>query len=444
MLAEEAGVPPLKGHNGPIVAAAISRDGRRVITAGDTTVRLWNTRAFADPAIMLQSNSVRSVSYDAAGHRVLTANADGSAQLWNAETGKLESNVNRKVSDSSVLDSGVTRIRAGAGGAREVTLRGAVSQDFAPVVSSDGRRLVVVYGNDHDLHLVDATSGSDIALLKGHQGKITSAAFRPDGRLVVTTDQQGVAILWDGATGELLATFEKFETASHASAFSPDSKILAIAAGPSAYLFNAETRTAGKVLRGHEREITALAFSPDGTRILTGSRDNLAALWDVASGKPLAYYRGHSGPIIQAAYRRDGRQVATTSEDGTARLWPVDLFSAVERLRPRELTAEERRRYGLDQVESTSDDAPKVAISPAPGTPIGRAVPSPHRQLPRSRRREPPLCGKWSTDVRLLAASGRRRPAGPDCGFSCNAALRVRQPRDSRHRNHRPMPSTAR
>ncbi len=463
MLAQEPVVPPLKGHNGPIVAAAISRNGRRVMTAGDTTVRLWDTLAFADPAIVLESNGVRWLAYDSTGGRVLGLGGNGSARIWDAETGKeiraignfkalgelqsarfdpdgarivtaargasivvdgkevnssavhvwnaatgaeivvlrdhridatdarflgdgprlltisegsrtsytWDSNGNRKVSEASDDDTGLTRIWNAASGALEVTLRGAVSRDIAPAVSADGRRIVVVYESEQDLHLVDANSGNDIAVLKGHHAKITSAAFSPDGRRVVTTDQEGVAMLWDGATGEFLATFDKFETACQGSAFDPDSKTLAIIAGPSVYLFDAATRLPGKALRGHEGLVTAVAFSPDGSRLLTGSRDKLAALWDVASGKPLAYYRGHSGPITQVTYRPDGRQVATTSEDGTARLWPVDLISAIERFRPRELTAEERRRFELASLESASDDSPRLTISPAPGTPIG-------------------------------------------------------------------------
>ena len=87
MLPTELVVPPLRGHNGPIVAAGFSRDGRRVMTAGDTTVRIWDTRAFADPAIILPTSDVRSLSYDPAGQRVLTAGFS-SAQLWDAKTGK--------------------------------------------------------------------------------------------------------------------------------------------------------------------------------------------------------------------------------------------------------------------------------------------------------------------------------------------------------------------
>lgn len=88
MLAQEPVVPPLKGHNGPIVAAAISRNGRRVMTAGDTTVRLWDTLAFADPAIVLESNGVRWLAYDSTGGRVLGLGGNGSARIWDAETGK--------------------------------------------------------------------------------------------------------------------------------------------------------------------------------------------------------------------------------------------------------------------------------------------------------------------------------------------------------------------
>ncbi len=83
-----------------------------------------------------------------------------------------------------------------------------------------------------------------------------------------------------------------------------------------------------------------------------------------------------TGPITQVADRGDGRQVATASADGTARLWPVDLTPAVERFRPRELTADERRRYELDPAEAVGDDIPRLTISPAPGTPRGPSQPS--------------------------------------------------------------------
>ena len=64
-----------------------------------------------------------------------------------------------------------------------------------------------------------------------------------------------------------------------------------------------------------------MAFSPDGARVLTGSDDNTARLWDAASGKPIATLSGHTGSVDAVAFSPDGARVLTGSDDNTARLW---------------------------------------------------------------------------------------------------------------------------
>jgi WD40 repeat protein len=71
----------------------------------------------------------------------------------------------------------------------------------------------------------------------------------------------------------------------------------------------------------HEGFVRAVEFSPDGTRILTGSADGTARLWDGASGKPLAAPLRHAGPVPAVAFRPDGGVLATGCADGTAHLW---------------------------------------------------------------------------------------------------------------------------
>ena len=66
--------------------------------------------------------------------------------------------------------------------------------------------------------------------------------------------------------------------------------------------------------------MTAAAFSPDGTRILTASYDTTARLWD-GDGRPLAVLEGHRDWVYSAAFSPDGRRIVTASRDATARLW---------------------------------------------------------------------------------------------------------------------------
>ena len=62
-------------------------------------------------------------------------------------------------------------------------------------------------------------------------------------------------------------------------------------------------------------------FSPDGSRIVTASRDNTARLWDAKSGAALATLSGHTAWVRSAAFSPDGSRIVTASDDHTARLW---------------------------------------------------------------------------------------------------------------------------
>jgi WD40 repeat protein/serine/threonine protein kinase len=70
----------------------------------------------------------------------------------------------------------------------------------------------------------------------------------------------------------------------------------------------------------HQDTVENVAFSADGARILTASRDKTARLWDAASGKLLASLN-HQGRVFQGVFSPDGTRILTASADGTAKLW---------------------------------------------------------------------------------------------------------------------------
>jgi hypothetical protein len=123
------------------------------------------------------------------------------------------------------------------------------------------------------------------------------------------------------------------------------------------YYWQRQTHLELQTLRGHSGIVVRVAFSPDGRRIVTGSEDGTAKVWDAASGKELLTLRGHSDRVWSVAFSQDGRRIVTGSEDGTARVWAAASVAQADSWRQEEqesaerLTAQER-----EQAETEARD----------------------------------------------------------------------------------------
>ncbi len=87
------------------------------------------------------------------------------------------------------------------------------------------------------------------------------------------------------------------------------------------YYWQRQTHLAVKTLRGHLHSVNSVIFSPDGQRVATGSWDQTAKVWDVASGKALLTLNGHKGGIASMAFSPDGQRIVSGSADQTAKVW---------------------------------------------------------------------------------------------------------------------------
>jgi WD40 repeat protein len=198
-----------------------------------------------------------------------------------------------------------------------------VGEEFRCVAfSPDGRRLVT--GNDDRLVRVwDAAGGAALQAFEGHRGQINAVAFRPDGRVVLSCSVDQTFRQWDLASGKVVDERYGHDGPVNAVAYSPDGRWIASGGADGTIRYwSAGGGQAVAVLHGHTAAVCRLAFSPDGRRVASVSRDSAweARVWDgPGRGDPHAL-RDHTGHVYPVAYSPDGRTIASGAWDREIRL----------------------------------------------------------------------------------------------------------------------------
>ncbi len=179
-------------------------------------------------------------------------------------------------------------------------------------------------------------------------------------------------------------------------AWSPDGARVAIGDGAQIRIWGARGRLL-VTLGGHEGTVRLLAWSPEGQRLLSGGDDEQARVFHLAdhaadhAGQPL---RGHTGPIAAIAWHPDGEDVATASRDGSVRLWTLIPGAQQRLLHPGAVHAIAWHPDGA-RLATASDDG-KLRIFHLGGE-------TPPRSLEHGRTA---LSLAWSPDGRRLASAG--------------------------------------
>jgi WD40 repeat protein/tRNA A-37 threonylcarbamoyl transferase component Bud32 len=298
-------VNTLTGHSKQVYAIAITPDGRTLVTGCvDNTVRLWNLPD-GKPLLTLSGHSdkVKSIAISSDGQTIASGSGDKTIKLWNLKTGKL--------------------LR---------TLGGHSSYVLSVAFSPNGQTLISSSA-DKSVQLWDVRTGKLLRTLSGHSAWVYSIAISPDGQTLATASDDRTIKLWHLPTGKLMGTLpEPSGNVVRSVRFSPDGKTLISGSFNKIYLWNVENLQVGcqngqsctpaKTFSARLGIVNAIAISPDGQTLASGSKDKTIKLWNLKTGQLKETISEVSDEVHSLAFTPDGKTlVSGGSEDGSIEIW---------------------------------------------------------------------------------------------------------------------------
>ncbi len=315
----------LEGHRGDVTSVAFSRDGRTLASGGkDNVVIVWNHRQARQIRRLSHPRDVEAVVFGQHGRTLVSNDSLGTVRLWDARTGRLRTTTEPLDGRGKGLSVAVAPARLAAATDKRVVVldisRARLDQSIATIAArvpkvtaialGPGNRAIATGTSEGSITVWDAETRTRQLELTGHRSRVTSLAFGPNGRRLASGSSDSSIILWDTEGGKRITGGSE------------------------------ERSGKDEALSEHGGSVRRLAFSPDGRTLASGSSDDRVLLWDVATGKPrLAPQKDpkssdptkkHRGDVLALAFSPDGALLASGSQDDTIVLWDVETGVSFE------------------------------------------------------------------------------------------------------------------
>ncbi len=398
----------LTGHLDWVWSIALSADGQTLFSTGeDRTIRMWNlATGTCLSAIRAHKDRIWTIALTPNGRQLISGSEDRSIKIWDVPQGKCVKQINgygnwikaiALIPDQALLASGHRdcTIRLWHLPSRTCihTLVGHTDAVMTIAVSPDGRYLASS-SLDLTIRIWDVQDLTCLHLLLLRQDAasgiqfegVCNLVFSPAGDKLISANHRGDLQTWDVVTGRLDRTLDLHPTRIQAVTICKVNQVIATACENQIRIVNLQTGACLQAITAHDLPVMAIACSPDGRylasgsmdktvkiwdtrnwtclqtltghqnlimtlafspipitvgtnpeyqpeyQLLVGSGDRLITRWQISTGECLQTYTGHTNWVWSIIYSPDGLSFVSAGEDETIKIWNVDQSQALHTL----------------------------------------------------------------------------------------------------------------
>jgi len=334
----------LTGHEAAVQAVAFSTDDRRLVSGSDDgSIRVWDSLTWQPVTGTGETTTFAEFSPD--GSKILSGGKGNLVQAWDPAMGRRIGSAVEVPGDGveavyPLGDSLVASIEV-VDGSRALRIRDSrtlqqvgqlvrLPDDWWSAWTDRGDALAVRTGPG-TIQLIGTADGQGIGrpVPIDQHSRLTQMGFSPAGDVLATGTNDGIVQLWDSRTGEPVGGPMQGPDVVTALGLSVDGRRLAV--GYRDYTLRlwdtGDSRLIGDWM-ALQSILTAVTFSPDGRIVAAGDADGTVTQWGTEHQVMLsAPLRGHNRAVSNLEYSSDGSKLLSASEDHTFRLWPVPVPS---------------------------------------------------------------------------------------------------------------------
>lgn len=316
-------------HNEKITAATFSPDGKKIAsTSRDNRAAIWDaTTGKLLQRLKIPAYWIESLAFSPDSKKLVTASLDGKLRIWNVVDGSIimtfsdkqiglnkvmYSPDGRMIATTCLADSVVTLWNVSSGKIHSKFLnedRGISSFEFSPL--SDFIMVTDFHSTYENIHFWNILNGQQSRIQFDSIENIISSGLSADGKYVCVATSNKMVKIFELNNYSMINSFPT-ESSITKVRFTPDGKQIAVVMNNTVRLYDVQTGHSTATTFYHQKNILALCFSKDGDKIVTGSSDATAKLWEADSGNLLQQFSGIATRFYSIAYSPDGKKIASS------------------------------------------------------------------------------------------------------------------------------------